>query len=504
MLKIGWSKRDISTNKPVVIAGQMYIRISEGILDPIMLTALTIENEGDYVIFLSSDTGGIYDKILDEVRAAVKAKNPLIDTQKIVMNATHTHSAPYVGKGDITGTWGSLKNLPHDGVEITPPGEYMEFYIDMATEAVCESFENRREGYIAYGYGHATTGHSRRSVYTKDWGSEGTAKMSRTVNGHAKMYGNTNDPAFSHYEAGMDSYSNFLYTFDENKKLTGAVVNVPCPSQTCAHERLISADYWHDVREILCERHGEIFVLAQCAAAGDLCPEPPHYHKARKRRYSLKYADMHVDERIDRPSMMHHRRDIALRICDSFDEVYSWATKEFFSDIPIVHSVKTIELSRRSIPRDEYETAVRDLKEIEESLSFDNNGNTLDEVIANSKKLAAGNRCRNVISKYEEQTDSPTYSMELHVIKIGEIAFATNTFELYMDYQHRIQARSPFEQTFIVQLCGAVGKRNGTYLATKRAVWGKGYSATIYCNMVSSEGGQELVEETVEELMQIY
>jgi hypothetical protein len=62
---------------------------------------------------------------------------------------------------------------------------------------------------------------------------------------------------------------------------------------------------------------------------------------------------------------------------------------------------------------------------------------------------------------------------------------------------HRIQARSPFIQTFIVQLTGVPGPDGGTYLATERGAWGKGYSASRYCNIVSPQGGQELVEATV-------
>jgi hypothetical protein len=82
------------------------------------------------------------------------------------------------------------------------------------------------------------------------------------------------------------------------------------------------------------------------------------------------------------------------------------------------------------------------------------------------------------------------------VVKFGDIAFASNRFELFMDYQHRIQARSPFEQTFIVQLVTDVNGV-GSYLATEKGVRNKGYSATPYCNQVSPKGGQELVEETL-------
>jgi len=73
-----------------------------------------------------------------------------------------------------------------------------------------------------------------------------------------------------------------------------------------------------------------------------------------------------------------------------------------------------------------------------------------------------------------------------------------------MDYMHRIQARSPFVQTFVIQLAGTSGEEGGTYLATERGVAGKGYSACMFCNLVSPEGGQQLVDETVKTLKEIY
>jgi hypothetical protein len=88
---------------------------------------------------------------------------------------------------------------------------------------------------------------------------------------------------------------------------------------------------------------------------------------------------------------------------------------------------------------------------------------------------------------------------EIHVTRVGEIAFASNPFELYQDYMHRIQARSPFIQTFITQLASGKGK----YLPSKRGEFNKGYSASIFCNNVGSEGGQELVEYTLAALKEL-
>lgn len=84
--------------------------------------------------------------------------------------------------------------------------------------------------------------------------------------------------------------------------------------------------------------------------------------------------------------------------------------------------------------------------------------------------------------------------MELHVIRLGDIAFASNSFELFSDYGIRIQARSAATQTFVVQLCAG---GSPSYLPTKLAQKGESYSACLYCNEVGPEGGDVLVEETL-------
>ena len=508
MLKIGWAKREISTNDPIVIPGQFFIRVSQGILDPLFVTALVIDSGEDYVIFLQSDSVTATDGILKEIREKVKNKNKEINPLKILMNVSHTHTGPHLGakdsKEDSIGIWGTISELPHEGYEIIPPSKYREFYTDMACEAVCEAFESRYTGYVSYGYGYATVAHSRRVVYSKDLSKCGGEVSSRMVDGHAKMYGNTNDDSFSHYEAGTDSYANFLFTFDENENLTGAIVNIPCPSQNSETEWYLSADYWHNVREELKNRYGDIYVLPQCAAGGDLSPRPLHYKDAEARRFRLKFEDYTIDPRAERQAEMYRRRDIALRICDAFDEVYSWASKEKYNDLPLVHSVKDIKLDRRIITDEEYEFCKAQLEVYSEREPFVYTEDKKEDIKKNSTIIASGGRYKNILRKYEEQKKDPQITMEMHVIKLGDIAFASNQFELYMDYQHRIQARSPFEQTFVIQLCAQPNGKCGSYLATERGVWGMGYSATMYCNLVSPKGGQQLVDETVKELNKIY
>lgn len=506
MLKIGWSIKDVSTDLPVVLPGQFHMRVSEGLLDSMSVTALTLAGEDDYVIFLCCDLVGVEAGILNEIRAKAVKLNPAIDPLKIVMHITHTHCGPQVKLGEGFGTWGEIGEIPLGGFDVASPAKYKDFFTDSAAAAIAESFANQAEGSVSYGYGYAVVAHSRRVVYfdnlsERDGASKGNSLM---INGHAQMYGKTNDDMFSHYEAGADHFANFLFTFDKDEKLTGAIVNIPCPSQNSEQEWLLTSDYWHDVKEELKKRYGDIYVLPQCAAAGDLSPRILHYREAQARRYRMKYADFQPDPRVRGPEELINRKDIAERICAAFDEVYSWASKEKYTDLPLVHSVKTVQLDRRIVTDEEYEFCCREKEKQLQQQNYITEGEPAQVLHHNTVTAAGTRRYDNVIARYKTQKENPKYPMEMHVIKLGEIAFATNQFELYMDYQHRIQARSPFTQTFVVQLTAQPDDRAGSYLCTERGQWGMGYSATVFCNKVSPSGGQQLVEETLKELNRIF
>lgn len=98
------------------------------------------------------------------------------------------------------------------------------------------------------------------------------------------------------------------------------------------------------------------------------------------------------------------------------------------------------------------------------------------------------------VNRFEKQRTepNPTYEMELHVLRIGDVAVCTNSFELFTDYGIRMKARSKAVQTFVVQLVGP-----GTYLPTEKAVRGGHYSAVVHSSLVGPKGGNVLVDRTV-------
>jgi len=490
MLKIGWASRDVSTNEPVGIMGQAYERISGGSMDPTTVTALYLEDGGDCVLFLSSDFTSIQGELLQELKTAVAKKLPEFDGGKIIWNATHTHTAPRYHLNS------NYDKAPHDRVNIYPPEKYRAFLVDQASDAVVEAYRAAKPGLMSFGYGSAAVGLQRRVNYFCDKGIANKVGNTFAANGHGVMYGKTNDPDFSGFEAGTDANLYLLFTFDLEEKLTGALINVPCPSQCTEHEEFTSADYWNETRALIREAYGNIFILPQCASAGDLSPHLLHNKAARDRQNRLRYGDDPKAAQFKKPEEYYNRKDIAFKIARGFDEGYAWASREKLAEMPISHITKTVELDRWQVTQQQYEEAKANLAHLE-TIPFQYTDDPYADFKVNTRQSAEWSRCENVIRRFEDK--AATVQSEIHILKLGQIAFATCPYELYIDYQHRIQARSPFVQTFFVQLtASSVGP--GGYLCTERAAANKGYSAISYSCDVSPKGGQQLVKEILDEL----
>lgn len=492
-IKIGWGRREISLDEPMSLPGQAIMRISEKVLDPMYVTALCLEKDGECVVFMSGDM--ISPLGMEGVCDLVKERIPEFKPEWILPNGTHAH------------TGGARRETPEktpDGKDIYPGAKYKEFTVRMGAEAVCEAYESRKPGGISYGYGYAVVAHQRRSVYFEDKGAA-AGPLSLAPNGHGVMYGKTNDPAFSHFENGADHFVNAMYTYDENKTLTGMLLNVPCPSQVSEMFCMQTADYWHDVRQLVAQEFGEnIYVLPQCAAAGDLSPRILHYHKAQQRRMRLKYGADYasIEDPVEKRFVkcMAERKDIAERIVAAAKDIYSWSKKEILTDPVLKHKMERVPIIKRMVTEEEAQECRDWLKKLE-PLVPQQEGMTDEEYRkAYSRYESVKNRQIRGLERYEKQKEDPILHTVVHAVRLGEIAFASNRFEMYQDYMHRIQARSPFMQTFVVQLASFEG---GTYLPTERGVKNKGYSASIACNVVGFEGGQELVEGTLRMLNEL-
>lgn len=297
------------------------------------------------------------------------------------------------------------------------------------------------------------------------------------TDGFTEMYGNTNDPKFSHIEGYEDHYVDLMFTWNQNRQMTGVIINLACPSQETEGDVYVSADFWHEIRTEIRKRHGKnIFILPQCSPAGDQSPHLLWNKSAEQRMLALRELDM--------------RQEIGRRVANAVDDVLPLAGKDIQGAPAFKHIEKNIDLPRRLITDAEAAAVREDLANLEAKESAAQTKN---------KMYSSIGRCKEALERYELQKKYPKDRMELHVLRLGEAAFATNRFELFLDYGIRMKARSPAVQTFLIQLAGG-----GTYLPTEKAVSGKGYGGGVYDNEVGYEGGQVLVEETLKAINELW
>ena len=491
-LSIGWAERDISTDLPVLIPGGFSRPIAKGTADKLTVTSLAIDNGFDAVIFLSCDHVHIGGGEVNAIRRLVRVMDPKLPLDKWIVNSTHTHSGAAV--------FGPGRHGVPEGIAYDENGEYRKMFLHSCAEAITEAWRTRAPGKVAWGYGFVAAGFSRRTIYSEDLTKLPAFKYdpnNPVMPGHGTMHG-PNLPEFSHYEAGMDPFANYLFTFDMQDKLTGGIINISTTAQCGAVEPgRLSADFWNEARAAFRAKYGEdIHILPQCAAAGDITPRQQHYHKALTRRLKLKYGDR-AESRV-----LRHRLDVADRVLASFDEVLSWASKDKRYMLPLCHSVIRPKLERATYAPDDVAAAQRCLDELEK-LPPPDEADSAARLKTLTYRATQRGKYMKIVRTAESVKKLPALETEFHIVRLGDIAFASNPFELFIDYMHRIQRQSPYELTFIVQLAQMAGSA-AEYLPTERAVANRGYSAEPYSYSISPAGGATLVRETVKELRRLY
>nr|HPN84545.1 hypothetical protein [Victivallales bacterium] len=136
-LLIGWSSKDITPKGKVNLAGQMYMRITDKVKDPITATALAISSEetGDSVIFVSCDISTTNAPLIDASREMIKKMSKHFPVEKLVVNATHTHTAPDFRDGIYDYSTLSAE----DSERLLFPKENMIFIAEKIAEVAVES-----------------------------------------------------------------------------------------------------------------------------------------------------------------------------------------------------------------------------------------------------------------------------------------------------------------------------------------------------------------------------
>lgn len=488
-IKFGWSEVSIvPEGRKVSLVGQFYERISDVVETPITVTALAMECGEDCAVFCGCDLVSTPYTLLEDVRAYILAEDPAFPVDKLMVSAIHTHtSMGYANRSDNVGgnSLGVLTELMPDakyeelvsyqGEDLLDGEEARQFLIERIARAATEAWANRTEGLYATGFGRAVVGMCRRVCFD---------------DGSAKMWGDVDSANFTELEAGNDSGVELMFTYTPDKKLTGVIANVACPAQVLEHRNFLSSDYMGKLKRILREKYGkDIQLLGLISPAGDQCP-----------RDMIRWVEPESpidDPNIERSNPKYRRQDtsmfdisgcerIARRLATEVEYAIEDVT-EYIGDTVLAHKKIELDLPLRRVTIAEYEAARKTITDFAKEL-----GNGTINFADNARMhVHAG-----TIARFEAQKTMDVVPTEIHVLRLGDIAFATNPFELFLNYGNQIRARSKAAQTFLVQLsCGSRG-----YLPTEKAEQGSHYSAYVSSGSVGHDGGNMLVRKTLSEI----
>ena len=210
-LLVGAASAGITPDGPVAVSGQFRLRIARKVETPITANVVALESRRgdeslDAAVMVSCDLLYIPTEVLRLVREAVGKRLPDLDTRKIFLGGTHTHTAPVLVPGKYA--------IPKKGVMQVEA--YRAFFVERVSEAVIQAWKNRKPGSVTWGLGHAVVAYNRRAAY---------------ADGSARMYGGTDTPAFRSLEGFEDHDVGTLFFWNTDGQLIAAGVNVSGPSR---------------------------------------------------------------------------------------------------------------------------------------------------------------------------------------------------------------------------------------------------------------------------------
>ncbi len=482
-IQIGWAQTDLTPDRPVWMIGQMYHRVSEYVRDPITATALALDNGDAQAVFVSLDMTEVPLHAMEPLRKRL-SKLANLKFESISFGATHTHNS-----SDFYEDFMRLDNESVFGADILPELEFpanvlrgeeaQAYLVEKLADLITRAWESRQPGGVSAAHDYAAVSFSRRAVFLRENGEQ-------TV-----MYGDCSDDAFLRFESGGDNALEALYTWDLSGTLTGVAINVPCPSQVFELHRFLTADYWGFVRKDLKQPLGDVFVLPLCGAAGDLSPIDlvtisKHNHD-ELRLWGGQAQE--VQRNFDMEAIC---AGISARITEAVVRGYRTAKQKIDYVPALMHERMELALPLRLVSQETYEASAAEIERIRWTFSPERRMTTQDVVSAFEPQ--------GDVLRWRMQQETTTFPCVSHVVRVGGVAIATNPFELFSEFAQRMKARALPEQLFVVQLSNGIGG----YLPSSSAVKGGSYSSKPASTFCGPEGGDQLVEQTVEAVNRMF
>ncbi|MBW7891696.1 MAG: hypothetical protein H3C48_11885, partial [Chitinophagaceae bacterium] len=312
-----------------------------------------------------------------------------VDPGKIMINATHTHTAPVVKMDHYA--------IPYQIPEgVTSPEKALEFIVGKIGTAIMQAWQNQQKATVTWGIDYAKVAYNRRATYE---------------DGTAKMYGNTAVKEFRKMEGPEDESINTLFFWNAKGELIAACINIACPSQIVESRSTVNADYWPFHRQNMQKRFGkQVVVLGWIGAAGDQNPRPMYNKVAEFRMTQLRSGIAPKDLKTEGINFQTeiYLQEIANRITDAVVRSYEAVKVDKHADVVVKHTVEKLALPMRIITAKEY-------WEIKHTV--DNYSKTEEDKKKNYGPIGWNS---GALERYanQQKIEHPMYDVEVHVLRI--------------------------------------------------------------------------------------
>lgn len=138
-LKAGFSRKNVNPKLGIGLAGYYLFRPAETILDDLEINLLALEAGGKTAILGAIDSTELHDEPAARVRAAI-AEALSLPEEAVMIAATHTHTAPYVGAAE-------------QGADQAAVDEYTDFVVDTFVAAAREAVADLRPATLSFAQG---------------------------------------------------------------------------------------------------------------------------------------------------------------------------------------------------------------------------------------------------------------------------------------------------------------------------------------------------------------
>lgn len=441
-LQAGAAAVDITPRDfPLQIRGSFNPPPVSEVHDPLFVRAIVLADGDTTVAIAVVDSCMVAREELDRAKA-IAEKASGIPAARQMIGSTHTHSAPF-------------SNAQHQ----TPQEiAYQKQLIDGIAAAIVQAHANLQPASVGWGGRDLPD-----EVFNRRWFlKEGTmpANPFGETDELVKMNPGALNPDLVHPAAGTDPEVSILSVRDAKRKPLALLANYSLHYVGGIGGSVISADYFGEFARIMPTRLGapESFVaLLSNGTSGDINnisfskPRPPRQPFEQIRLVATKVAD----------TAWFAERDIP----------------EYLGDVKLGMVEREVALKMR-VPTGEQ------ISRSEEILKMAGE----DE-----KKLPrlAKSYAERILKLAKEGETMP---IKLQALRIGDLVIASVPFETFVEIGLELKARSPFADTFTIELANGAGG----YLPTPRQHALGGYETWLSTNKVQKDSSEIIVANLLE------